>query len=311
MPSYNKFYISPNDDDYNINCRTCYLHFTEDKLDYYTNNLSQEFIEKLSKVECHDIITYFIITNNLNCFKKIFPYTEITNENIWHLAISNDSYDIVEYLLNNGFDVNCDNYYAVNVIISNIHMSNSSLINPKSKMDLLNLIINYGGDLVNNNNKPFSLAVQNSSLDCMKILVKHGIDFYVNQEKNIMRAVYNDDSDILKFLIDLGLNVFFNNNEPLREAIAHAYFDNVKLLITFGADLNDITLDNIIDCITMEGINILKLLIDNDYDFKCLENNIYGQYNLNEVVDYLGKSGKSLKNLLVGLILYAQDHPRY
>ncbi|BCS82694.1 ankyrin repeat protein [Cotonvirus japonicus] len=277
-----------------INIKSLYYY---DKIENIKNaivkNDNDYIIRKINKVSIKsliDIIKYFIVVNNTHYFEYSINTGKINidyDDNIfWKLAISHNSYDVINFLINLKIDVNiCDNY----AIIIAAHNNN---------MELFSLLMKNGADISNKHVQ--RIFIVQESQENLNFLAKNGIDLIKNS-KNITLAVSLRNQKMVKYFIDLGYDILFNNNLLLRVAINSGDVEIVKLLLSNGANVNDLTIDDIVCVIRFHFIKMIPILIDAGYDFKILESlSSHGEISrITENMEILGVDFKNLFRILI------------
>lgn len=173
-----------------------------------------------------------------------------------HFAVENQFYDIVEFLLNNGANVN---HKALG--LTPLHLAAFA-----GNLDIVKILLQKGA-LVNAKNfsdtTPLSIAVQKNHYEIVKYLVENGADVYVQDHdinlksfnyrsdcvydlnaiggvRPLLIAVDNGNQEIVEFLLqnECYPDVVGEKISPLHLASSNGNLTIVKILIEYGADLH-------------------------------------------------------------------------
>lgn len=157
-------------------------------------------------------------------------------------AVVMEFIDVIEYLMQQGSDVNTSDYEGISALMYAIEIKNTQIIQ---------LLINAGANVmdIKANIGAFHHACINESLDVVQLLINNGAD--VNQYTT-------------------------SHSTPLHIACKKGDLDLVKLLIRNKANVNKMfkfTLSALFTAVTNKFVDVVKCLIDNDVDV-----NIVGEH---------------------------------
>ena len=272
----------------------------------YNNNEATDFIIKscgYHKMNIKNAIRSFNTRAVLYHINKI----DRNNSTPLKLAIE-ESYYFVEYLLNNGANVN-----------------NESFIESCKSHDLriFNLLLEKGTDInaINNDDETalFASCNGNSNKEIFKILVSKGAN--IKEKRNngdnlLHESCENGRLDVVQYLIEQGFdineeNIFFNNififspncegHSPLAIAYDNNEFDIVDFLTSKGAEFNkyEIVESPLIYAIKSGDLTHVKRYISEGIDV-----NIRDSDNKTPLMHALNKIGNSNKyNSIVNLLI--------
>ncbi|ORX77664.1 ankyrin [Anaeromyces robustus] len=166
---------------------------------------------------------------------KINDYSNYLSPLIF--AIQRDNRQIVEFLVENGADVNMkiwDNYTPLGVAIFN------------RKLDLVQYLIEHGANINKaffRNELPLNIAIESNDKKVLKFLIHCGID--VNNRDNegldwyeapLGKASLKQDLYVIKYLVEYGADI---KNDVLNSAVQSGNTDIVNYFIGCGANVNE------------------------------------------------------------------------
>ena len=185
------------------------------------------------------------------------------------------NYEIADYLLNHGADVNIrDNYgnipltYCSSITghadIAELLLQHGADVNIQNEVgatalmcscvegfiDIVELVLRYDADVnIRNNTNGMtalmdSCRIKNADINIVELLLKHDADVDVQDNDGqtvLIIAIIQGHLDIAKLLLQYGANPNICDNRgrtPLLFESANGYLDMVKLLLQHGADPN-------------------------------------------------------------------------
>lgn len=153
----------------------------------------------------------------------------------FHCAVSKNHLNCIEYLVEQGFDVNTKNKLG----FSGLYLAASN-----GHLEIMQFLLSKGVDvnvLMADNCSALHGAAVKGSVNCVKALVEAGAN--VDQKSNYGRtalhlAVINNNTDCVVYLIDKYSKV--NQKEALRTAILHEHHELAEIM---RAKIENIVLD--------------------------------------------------------------------
>ena len=210
-----------------------------------------------------DIVKFFVSELNYNIDEPI----EMAESPPLFIAIHQEHYNIFEYLVECGADIN-------------YHLSDGCT--------------------------PFLFSIINSKIKYTKILALLGADIYetLNGKTPLFLAIVNNDFEMVKFLLKCGAN-FSGDFIEITHAIQNHYNEIAKLLISYtSCVIIPYIYSALSDAIDSKNIDIFKFLLENgmNYDqtkslshcltYACLNNSI-------EIIKYLLENKCNMNNISV------------
>lgn len=202
----------------------------------------------------------FCIPITIEIISTVVIFSYINDENYGEVplldAISSNNYDKVQYLINNGEDVNktFENHNNITSLILAVQ---------KSSYKMVELLLENGADInkiggLKEGTTPLHEAVysdysrKHDDLEMVKILLENGADVNIRSGYKIRNvtalqhsAWYSNDVEIMKLLIQYNSDVNLDSGSPLRTVIFSKTrrkdfnrLEFAKLLIGNGADVN-------------------------------------------------------------------------
>lgn len=220
----------------------------------------------------------------------------MNNSEILFLAILNNEYIIVEFLIDSGINFRANNDEAL------------MLACKREDINTIKLLISLGVDVSTQNNR----AIQDcNNLDCVKLLVEHGADPFTSAEL-FSRCCLDKHVDIITYFMEINKNLLINDDRYIVIAFCYKSFEIKKLFLDNGANPNaiyssGISLLNasIIDCkfeeckllleYGAEAILCKKHYTQNDFRF-------YNKISLRQIVDVCLEYGLDLRESMQNLI---------
>ena len=155
-----------------------------------------------------------------------------------HIALENQNPEIINYLLDQGADVNHENAWSESPLYSSIRMNNIKIIK---------IIIKNGGNVnVKNNHgeSPLHIAVRIGNIEIIDYLIAQSAD--PNAKDNLkftplQNAVARGRLDVAKYLISKGADpnvISWNGETLLHSAVKSGNLEAVKFLIVKGFDID-------------------------------------------------------------------------
>ena len=305
------------------------IHYEQDKLLHFTSvyNRMEFLLNNGSNPNAQDgkIFASKCYNRNSDIINLMINYG-VTNENLnkgLMFTFVNTQYSMMQYLIENGADVNIVNQCL-------------------EKHDVTDIVwlINYGID-------PIALIVGKNRI-CIYNLHKHKILSETNVVDNfvytcIRKLIADNNSDTLLYYIDQNPNIVFDvarimiecKQISMLEVVITRYYvdidvnkllavcrydDNnfflscINILISFGADINYDN-DSLMFCVCAceyQNDNLIRFLIDKGCDVNARDGDIFGLccYSNIEIVKLMINCGVTNENLDRGL-LYAAARPCY
>lgn len=202
----------------------------------YSSSSNVPIIYKSIEDEYMDAMSLLIEYGaNINCTHQ---------NNILHIAVNVNNYDIVEKLLEtNKCDVNCQDYDGN----TSLHLAIFD-----NRLPIAHLLINYGADLNVKNkdgNTVMHFAAINNNINVIKLLLREGAIYDIQNidgDTPAHLAVSNNNITIIKEILKLDIDPNVQNNSG--ETILHiaSYNNNCKIinLIIKKTKINPDIVDN-------------------------------------------------------------------
>lgn len=217
-----------------------------------------ELLDPLKWLLLNDPINNIIIVNEmldlsikydkLISFKYLIEIYECNNKENSILAIKNNSYKILEYLLKNDKTLN------INELLLNISIQNN--------IEIIKLLIINGADINFNDDYILKKASLNGSFEIVELLIENGANIHAENEKALILASRYRRTKILKLLIDNGSNIHIDNDYPLRYASKDGYIEIVEILIINGANIHSEDDQALKWAANNNRLDVVKLLIN-------------------------------------------------
>ena len=189
---------------------------------------------------------------------------------LMYAVLSNDNTDVVEYLLEQGADVNAVNSYGSTALfiaaskgklemartlvmagvdihaVDHKHQNALMMASIFGKNDVVQYLLERGADINSEDVDGLSplhfAAGNNGNLETTKTLLKHGANIEGTTNTGatpIMSAILSSKTEIIQYLIDEGAEVNVDGEAyPLAFAIAKNNLEIIKMLVMAGADVN-------------------------------------------------------------------------
>lgn len=208
-----------------INCVAAFG--TSDILDNIINDTNVD-IQELYLIACQynniDNVKYFLSKGiNINT-------SDSSGLTAIEIAVKNNSYDVINYLFNNGVAIKGrkDSNYE-DILCYAVENDN---------YEITKFLLEKYSDSINID-KALSIAVEGNNL-ALKAMIETGVDVnYVFYEQScvLSYACLFGNAECTKLLLDYGADVNGLYGEPLITAVQYSRTDCVKLLCDYGADL--------------------------------------------------------------------------
>jgi ankyrin repeat protein len=156
--------------------------FINSKKDIKMCPKTKELFNKLFSKENENLISY--IKSHYNNDMKLVELANYTGSNILIYAVQENNIEIVKYLLDNGFNVNCrDSKNGETALLRAIHFN---------RYDIIEILLKYNVDssIVHNEMKitPLNLAIMRNKPLIVDLLMSHNIKFdynlYISSKSN-------------------------------------------------------------------------------------------------------------------------------
>jgi ankyrin repeat protein len=172
---------------------------------------------------------------------------------------------VVNYLLDNGVNINYDNNQAIMLSILNGHLEITKFLFEKNA----NLVI-Y--DYV------FGHCAENGHLDVVKYLLEEkGMDPNANNDYAFVYSAQNGHFEIVKYLFEKNTNINLNINIAFGYSAKNGHIQIVKFLLENGADIHDDNEYALRCSVENQHIATVKYLLENGADA-----NVFDFFNNNE-----------------------------
>ncbi|MCJ8332026.1 MAG: ankyrin repeat domain-containing protein [Lentisphaeria bacterium] len=183
-----------------------------------------------------------------------------------HHAMRNSNYQIFEYLVKNGSNLQIQTRYKDSVL----HLA------AFSSLEKVKLLVNKGIDInIKDNNGETPLFRTYKKIKIFNYLISIGADINVKntQNRSLLHMRYISE-EIMELLIKAGLDVNAKDNEGTTPIFQMRNINNIKILIENGAKVN---ISNKFNTLLIQhmpnDIEIIKVLLENGAD-----PNIVGSY---------------------------------
>lgn len=315
---------------YNPTCITftsrSYAFLTKKEISEKNEILISKFLELSSENKIKFLCSYFYNAedDSIVSFISLIDDSFLLIEDflLFKIAIRYNKLKTAVFLLQKGADVTCENNYAI------CHLCDAY---DEADISVLKTFIEYGANVKANDNLPICLAVNEKSTMWIKTLIEEGADVTARNNYPICVALYNKvNLGVVNLIIENGGDITCRNNLPFVLAISNrldkqvldylisvgadpmaqkknalnvAVLFNVSIidfLINMGADINEIDPETVAKIIIRGDLQVLKILVDKEYDFKKLNNSsIYKPNdNLVEINNILENSGVDYLTIL-------------
>jgi len=286
------------------------------------------------RLNYHNIFKFLIKYLDIN-------RTDLNGNNILYYAILKEDVETMRSLVGNGVDVNSKNKLGksnMDLIITEgytflntlLNYSHSILLNiPNSqgeiplmtiikintftneeKEDMVEKLIRRGSDvnfIDNKGNTSLVYAIQGKSLSLVNLLVKNdaNINYLIpsSDQTILMYAIDVGNIDIIQLLVEYGADINFKNSKGC--SVLEMIFEKEKLKIFeyfVKYDINNFTSEVINNLISKERLDLLKILIENNFNINLKDENddtplVYAFKNRQpEIVKYLIENGADVSN---------------
>jgi len=233
------------------------------------------------------ILKYLVANNKQNLFKNLMISYDfdlsIENNIFLSIAVANGSYDVIEYLLQNGVNANTSNNTAI------------KLASAANHQQCLKLLIDNGADIHFDNNFPLKQAAYFGLIDNIKILVENGANIRTTNDYPIRIAGHHDH--ILKYLISHGADISADNYYVLRNCVQKNYYQSIKILLEAGANIGVLSMDDLIRVINKDSYQTLQLLMEYGVDFSIVNQYDNNKNNISRIVNLLVSNGIDPKKM--------------
>ncbi|AGD92932.1 putative ankyrin repeat protein [Megavirus lba] len=297
------------------------------KIKYYENGqYSANKIIIQNEYDLKDVHTWkYMISMGTNIF--------IHNDRSLSWACINNYVSIIEYLVNQGIDVNNDCFPisgaalggyidTVKYLIekgANTKSINEALISASysGHIELVKYLVEYGADInmeIGYDNA-LGLACQEGHMNIIEYLINNGANTNTINEALIYASEKNH-LNIIIYLKQLGADINFNNSRILDRVSYNGYFEIVKYLIESDIDIN-INEYALVYSSSEGHFEIVKYLVENGLHHQineALETSCY--HNYVDIAKYLIDSGANIHSnnetpLINTLESYKNNHNRF
>lgn len=202
-------------------------------------------------------LCYAVENKNLNLLKYFIEKGGILREENYLLPIASKNGDIemMQFLIDNGFDVNFDN--------------NQSLIMGciEGHFEVVKFLVENGADIHARNDESICYACYSGNPEIVKYLLNKGVN--IKKYDALTECCFEGHFEIVKILVNYGLNIHIDNEKPLNSAVCGLNYDIVEYLLSNGAEIKKYILENSID---IKNYYITKLLVKYGANLSELDN---------------------------------------
>ena len=223
------------------------------------------------------------------------------------IAAKYGNYKIVKYLINNNHikhEINnvdflplcfASKFNKIKIVKYFIKLDKSSLESydnyalriacKNGNYKIVKFLINNGANILTNDNYCLRISCKNGWFKIVKLLIREGVDINCKFNNPILLASRYGHCNIIKLLIKKGAQVNYGDYPPIYYSIKNGYTNSTKILLKNNAEIPSVV-DNLIENLcTRKLIKTLKLLIKNNYNLKCISNEIRINLDLFEYPD--------------------------
>ncbi len=142
-------------------------------------------------------------------------------------AVSENHIDIVNYLLDNGGDVNTWDEFQGSLL---------EIAVTKQYVDMLELLFKFDVDIpTDNEDEVWNVATKQDNITIVSMLLDTGKYNKKLKSKGLINAAEHGLNNIVKLLLSSGANINISSGEPMGIAIQKGHYSTVELLLQNGA----------------------------------------------------------------------------
>ncbi|MFN8578409.1 MAG: ankyrin repeat domain-containing protein [Candidatus Sericytochromatia bacterium] len=238
----------------------------------YSNHYLMERFERAISNNQIDIIKE-ILSNN-----KIFLNSH-NKEGLYpiHIAVKNNSIEVLDLLLSLGDDINIKTKYIYSSDYS--ELTSLELSCKENNFEMVKYLIEKGANL--HISKYGTLLYSSiNNIEISKYLIERGVNIETQYNSAVFYAIYEKAFDFIKLIFELKVPFKAynnNNNSLLMESCRNGNYEIVKFLIEKGFDVNKenyYSESPIINACYSGNLDIIILLIENGANY-ILKRSIY------------------------------------
>jgi ankyrin repeat protein len=241
----------------------------KDKFTNFSKSLDQAFAASISKGNMEMVKLFIENGADINAVCEVcYQQTAI------HTALEYSYFDICNYLLEKGADINVHNSFGRTLMHSVAHTGN---------VEIARLLIDKGLDINAQDNDgatPLIYAASNGDYPMFKLLIDKGAELSIKENDGsdvLMSAVEDGNPEIVSFLLDKCCDINLMNNDDETALIYAAELKKpqvVRLLIAKGANLNLVNKKGesaLLWAIWNSDIETAKMIIDKGADLTIMD----------------------------------------
>ena len=221
-------------------CRSFMDAFNREYYDYYDFEPYKTIEELFQRPEALQSLKFCPLKpNDLNMISQ-YKY----NNTLLSTATKGGHYHIVQYLIDNGADINQGDYPPLYLAVEGGHC------------DMVQYLLDHGADINQGDYPPLYLAAKEGYIDIFTLLLKRGANIHqlnINNAPILYKTAQHGHIDIVKLLILAGAEINAVNKDgytalyaavsklqwPVLNDVKHKnYIEIIKLLLDAGADVS-------------------------------------------------------------------------
>ncbi|ORX75944.1 ankyrin [Anaeromyces robustus] len=233
------------------------VYLIDNDIDMYGNNLKNS--------NSKDILAFLYEHKNIDLIKYMtekgvkLDGKYNNGDTLLMTACNNNDIEMVNFLIENGADINAVNLQLLVEKGINIHLKNTRgytaflYASKTSNLDMVKYLISKGGNIKDKNNLGYNALIEvcgHNKFEIVKYLIEYGID--INEQANdggnaLTLGIGRADIEIIKYLVKNGIDINHTTNGNFNAAFAcirEGKLEELKFLIDEGIDLNCKNYDN-------------------------------------------------------------------
>ncbi|BCS83415.1 putative ankyrin repeat protein [Cotonvirus japonicus] len=285
-------------------------YFMEDNDILFDTLILKETNEKFFEIFLEYDIQYkenvllYLVCNDFDKLKLLHINNKLIDDdlnNILKMAVVNNKYEILQFLIDIGIDLSIDNYFAI------------SCAPCSNNIEMVKLIVDNGQDVTVNNNAAIINSIKfltEPNLEIINYLIEKGADINAHNNFCIKYAIFSLNFKLFKYLVNVGVDYKIIISYLMKTLLRQGYYtvrgNNIIIKFINYFIGNEVTFEflskkDIIFCLRASNKKIIELLIDNGADISFINNYSFGkcQNNTEFLVNKIINLGISPENFIL------------
>lgn len=181
---------------------------------------------------------------------------------MWHKALRGGHIEAVEYLFEQKFHAEKNNFSGDHLIIDDPGIISDAACS----LEMIRIFVDHGADILWADSMPLRAAARNGHLDVVKFLIEKGCDIAACDNQPLYFSAWHGHLDVVRYLVAQGADIHAGGDLALCKAVEGGHLDVVKFLVEQGCGLDGDEVSAMYLAAIHGHLPIMKYLVDQGVD---------------------------------------------